>query len=508
MRHFLPYIYLLVFVIGCYILLPIMNHDYLFALQEHSLWVKGHTFMTETISDHGGWVAYIGAYLTQYFYYPWLGSSILIAFWVIIYFLCQKACRFSGKLSFIPFLPLLLLPAEVLSLGYHIYDSKCVGFAFITTIYIVIFAVCIFVISLFLRRFKTKDAQLAKQCFVIVLLILAILSLNSTPSYRGLSTTFFDRNFHHELRMYQAADECRWEDVLSEAPTMLGENHEKPTNLMIMLRNIALLNTDKLMDNTFEYDNCGTIPATNDSVKVKMSLQAGPMLYYLYGMVNYANRWAIENSVKYYLNIDNLKMLVRCAIMNQEFDVAMKYINILKSTTFYRKWAKEREAMLIDNRLLIQTEEYNCIAPLVPYNDELDIDDSNVEQYILDYYSNFNSSEQVIQELSIASSLLLQHEEEFMIHFYNFAQRHPDTPAPKSMQEAAYLIGPTELSPIDVSQYPFDNNIKASFAQFNTDYHTYKSQNMSDADIAEKMRPLYGTTYWWYYYFNPELKFY
>lgn len=497
---------MLVFIIVCYILLPIMNLDYLFALQEHSLWVKGRTFMMDTVADRGGWISYIACYLTQYFYYPWLGSTFLIALWVVIYYLLNKAFNLTDAWSFIPLLILTFFPIQVLSLGYWLYISKCPGFAFIPTLYACIIAVFILCVSFMISFIKNDNIRKYKAVLLVPIFIVILSSFcKSFAKYDQFAVTLNDVNFKHELRMYKAVEECRWEDVIKEAPKQLDAKHKKPTSLMVLFNTIALLNTNQLIETIFTYDNCGTLPAKYDDTKITIAKQAGPLLYYYYGLVNYSYRWAIGNSVKYYPQVDNLKMLTRCAIFNQEFDVAMKYINILKNTTFYRSWALEQQSMIMDSRKYMETAEYNYVSPLVDVQDELDTDNSNIFDYILDHFSNFNTSAYPKEELSIVASLLLQHEEEFMIHFYNFTQNHPQAAMPTSMQEAAYLIGPTDLSPIDISQYPFDMNVKTSFAQFNEDYNINKSMRMSDKESANKMKAIHGTTYWWYYYFYSKL---
>lgn len=501
-NHKFLYIYATLLIIVCYALLPLMNYEYLFTLQEHSFWVKGHTFMTETVNDHGGWIVYISTYLTQYFYHPWLGSTIIIAIWVFIYFLLNKTVKLSDRFTFWPLICLCKLPFCLLSLGYWIYYDKCPGYAFVPTAYALIIALIAFIINLPLQKIKNEYFTYAKASIIV----LAILLISPYTVHNQFAVTMSDSNFRHELNMIHALEEYRYQDIIEESPKVLDKDHEHPTNLMVMMRNIALLNTDQLIEKMFEYDNTTVLPTMTDSLKVHLASQAGSLLYYHYGLVNYAYRWAIENSVKNYMTFDRMKMLIRCAIFNKEFEVAMKYINILKASTFHRDWAKEHEAWIMDNRLFMESQDYQFITPLLVYDNELDSDNSNVMLYILEHYSNFNFSDYPKEELSMASSLFLRYEEEFMIHFLNFTQNHPQDTAPIIAQQAAYLLGPTELSPVDVSQYPFDIYMKTLFQNFNQDYQA--AEGKEEAQKANSLRDKYGNTYWWYYYFQPELKYY
>ncbi len=505
MKLKLSYIYALIFIIVCYILLPVMNSDYLFTLQERSLWVNGHTFMTETVG-RDGWIGYIGCYLTQYFYYPWLGSTIIIALWLVICYILNKVMELPDAFTFVPYLTIWFLPVYLLSLGYWVYFIKTPGYPFIPTIYALILSLVCLIINILFRNIKNDYFRIFRLIFVVSLL--SIIKPYDFNKYHEFGITLKNDNYRHELKMYKAVDENRWNDVLAEAPKQENKDHKHPTNLMVMFKNLALLNTDQLLEKAFDYDNCGTAPQTSDDLKVKLFVQAGPMLYYHYGLVNYAYRWSIENSVKYNFSVNSLKMLVRCAIYNQEFDVAMKYISILKSTTFYKDWAKKQEAMIRDSRLFMESEDYQRISVLQTKGNELDDDLSNISKYILDHFSNYNSSTYPFEDLSIVSSLLLQREDEFMIHFYNYIQNHSEDPTPKIMQEAAYFIGPTEMSPVDVSLFPFDMNIKDAFANFNEEYRVRSAQGEADSNIAKSLLPMYGNTYWWYYFFHSELKFY
>lgn len=503
------HVYSIIFIIGCYILLPVMNYEYLFALQENSLWVKGHTFMEEIVNERGGWLSYIACYLTQILYYPWLGTTILILLWLIIFYLITYKSGIPDKFTFLMLIPIAYLPVMVLSLGYWLYYSKCPGFAFLPTLKVLVVALIIRVIYILFIKVENTTVRLIRSLSLSLVFFIAIISVGNTYSkFDQFFITVNNDNFRKELRMYHALDECRWRDILDIAPKVNDKEGCHPTNFMVLCKNIALMNTGQLAEQIFMYDNCCVLPQTDDSLKVHLTKQSGPMLYYHFGFINYAYRWSIENGVKYYYSFDSLKMLVRCAIFNQEFEVAMKYITILKSTTFQRKWALEHEAMIYDNRLFINSKEYQCISPLMTKDNELAVDDANIEYFILDYFSNLNSSKEKIEELALNASLQLQQEEEFMIHFYNYTLNHQGEAVPQTYQQAAYMLGPTDLSPIDVSQYPFDISVTSAFDSFINDYRTLSGQGKSEEQIATALKTNYGTTYWWYYYFYHKHNYY
>ena len=77
MRIPLKYINLIAFITVAYIMLPVMNADYLYTIQDNSAFINGHTFMMDIVTHKGGWMMWVSCYLTQFFYYPWMGVLML-----------------------------------------------------------------------------------------------------------------------------------------------------------------------------------------------------------------------------------------------------------------------------------------------------------------------------------------------------------------------------------------------------------------------------------------------
>jgi hypothetical protein len=77
-----------------------------------------------------GLMQYVGAWLTQFFCQPAVGTSILVAIWVGIYFVGAKAFRLQGSASALMLLPVACLLVSVTDLGYWIYTSTIRGYWF------------------------------------------------------------------------------------------------------------------------------------------------------------------------------------------------------------------------------------------------------------------------------------------------------------------------------------------------------------------------------------------
>lgn len=508
------YICLFIFAIVAFIMLPVTNEDYLYTIQENQVFIKGVTFMKDMVNSYGGWGTWISCYLTQFFYYPWLGSTIIIAFWCIIYLLIIKLFHIKGKWTPIALLPSLFLLFNLLDYGYWIYYAKSPGFAFQPTILTLFIVLGSFTLKYIGNVFNIVKKNSITTSFILCLIFtacsffLGTWKLNNHKS--SVLVTLTDKNFRHEMRMYRALDEFRFEDVINEIHACKDEEH---TRLMVLYKNIALMHTNRIKD-IFKTDNNGIRSNADNALKVKTSLLGAPLAYYHFGLFNYSYRWAMENSVQYGQSFRNLKMLARSAIMNHEFEVAIKYIALLKTSLFYRDWAIERETWIASSTRLLQSEEFQTISPITNngMKNKLDGDDGLCEKYILGFlklFSEQNHSHTPFgEDIAICTSLWHKEAYAFCVHFYDYVNNHPNQPVPALYQEGAILLGTDENSPIILDKFKFDVPIANKYNQFVRDYNQLQQANIDHTEMGKRLKSVYGDTYWWYYYFCLDLNFY
>ena len=493
----------LLFLAIAYTLL-LLNADYLYALQDNSIFISGKTFMQETLLCPTGIWAWLGSWFTQFFYYPWLGALIMVALWLLTYYFLILATEARSWWCIFAVVPQTFLLYTLLCLGYWMYYCKSPGIAFLPTLVLLTASALTAMVMRLLKFFVHRSFR------KISYLVLILIYITLCPSLTTYSLTLPDTRLRLELRMYRSIDEGRWNDVLQDF-----RQTDQPTNLMVLYKNIALMHTGRLQE-MFKLGNCGHQPKTptniftGDTLSVHISQLAAPMVYYQYGQLNYAYRWAMESSVEYGLTVRHMKTLIRCALMNQELDVAYKYITLLKSTPFHRNWAKQYEQMLSNSTLLLQSPEFQNISPLTDEApNELDTDDGLPEKWILEHFSDLtHATTPKLEEVIITTSLWTEDEYAFAIHFYNYIQRHPEEAIPPLYQEAAILLCTQENSPVTLDHFPFDTMISDKYNNFVRDYNTLSQQNLSPADMATRLQPLYGDTYWWYYYFYTDFQIY
>ena len=96
----------------------------------------------------------------------------------------------------------------------------------------------------------------------------------------------------------------------------------------------------------------------------------------------------------------------------------------------------------------------------------------------------------------------------FCVHLYDYVNNHPNSPIPLLYQEGAILLGNAEESPITLDQFRFDDVVANKYNGFIQDYNRLLQQGIKEQEMAKRLKPLYGNTYWWYYYFYNDFNIY
>ena len=597
-------------------MLVVKNSDYLYMAQERSLFSDTGVFFSERMQVVQGFLQWMGCYLTQFFYHPELGSSILIGIWLLTFYAMKRAFTVSNKWSFVLIIPIVALLCSIIELGYWFYYIKSPGYWFTQSLGVLFAVLSVWLgrvlgmrsvwlklawmavwtafgypllgwfailgtvvmaaegimrngiakefakwgvallliggvpflwyniyttiriedlwiagLPLFISEKAYSYAPIlpflivavsmitlaatgkllacsncAKDCLkeqkVLMASSLAVIAL---CAWTANKVNFDDYNFHAEIRMYRGVDEQRWTDVLEE----MANIPDAPTRQMVMFKNIALLNTGEMGTKMFKYANTGKLPHTYDSLAVHMVQTAGSMIYYQYGKANFAYRWCVENGVEFGYNVDHLKLMTQCSILSGEPVLAMKYINLLKTTTFHKEWAAKYERMILENVDIATTPEFATISHLRNFTNITDGDQGLCEMYILNYFANtMNKDDKVLQEVTLAYSLIQKDIQLFWPRFFLYATLNENLQMPIHYQEAAYLYGHLEKT-VDISKMPFDKDrIVNRYNQFGQISQAYLRQGMSNEQVGEAMKASFGDTFWWFYYFCNNVKSY
>lgn len=598
LRIILPIILFAVF--ACFVLLG-QYSDVLYTAQDRNEYFGTVQFFHQHMAEPFGLMSYLGSYLTQFFFYPFLGVLMLLAIWAATYLASVKAFALDGPDKPVDFpalaiLPLVCLLASLVDVGYWIYIMPIRGYWFSQSLayllmilmlwaarltpsryrlawYVVgvflcfplmgwmslFLALCLLLMQVSLPRMQrspwwhlpcglllsiatpffwartayvemnlpsvlkaglpyfqstTVDALRPSYPFIaLVILTLLLLvaspycvcrkaqkSTGATPKpskslasrlYLSALTTvlltaastllyFSDYNYQAEMRMNRAAMDDDWQAIIQEA-----EKCDSPSRTMVLLTDIALLNTGQLGNRAFELDCSGLDICNPDSLNLNVMQIAVPMVYYNLGKIQYATRWCMENAVGYGYSPYYLKLFVRAAQESGEAALVNKYLKLLSHTTFHNEWRPKPTTDVV-RRLHLA------------FSDVIDSDNNDCERYVIQNFSMAQGSDQpLVKELNLFYSMIYRDPKLFWPAFYAYTAQTQGANIPIHYQEA-YLIM-QENYPVNL---PFKIQISQMVQQNYQQYKKAVVQNqqsgMDEKSVGEAIRSNWKHTYWWY----------
>ena len=311
------------------------------------------------------------------------------------------------------------------------------------------------------------------------------------PCILVIVTVFFwykDDNFHRELRMSRAVSQHDWQQVL----TISAESGSEPTRAICLMRHLALFRLGRLGSEMYRYPRGSARPSAPFPVRIVQT--EGKMLYMNYGITNFCVRWCIEDGVEYGWSVSILQHLIKCSLLNGEYDAARKYISILKKTRFHRQWCTRYESYVRNPRLMADDQELFPILPLLAADtDYLTSDNADIEQFLLNHFVSTDSRNPVYQELALSAAMQLKNSRLFWPQFYQYTSLHPDSPVPLHYQEAACLFGRLSHE-VDTSRMPFDAEVVHRCDEFLAARDQHRGRDY--------LQEHFGDTYFFDYFYN------
>ncbi len=276
------------------------------------------------------------------------------------------------------------------------------------------------------------------------------------------------------------------------------EYHEKKPSYNLIgqyFYNIALSETGQLCDRLFngrQDFNAGSLvlPWSDDH------LNRGAYFYYSLGLINEAHRWAYEEMVVYGYRPQNLQLLAKTSLINGDYTMARKYINILRKTLFYRKWASEMGKIADNPVLLSENAELSAKRALLPPNSFFI--QFNEPQNNLPYILEGNPSNRQAIEYYLAGLLLTKKVE---IAVNNIKNLKPSgyTRIPKHLEEAALVYyNSTRIVP-DLGGLSVSPETQTRFEHY---FAAYMAARNKPETIQEKLEKDFGKTFWYYFHFK------
>lgn len=325
-----------------------------------------------------------------------------------------------------------------------------------------------------------------------------------------------DTNFHKEVAMTNAIQRLDWEGVLHISLSQEMGEPMPPTRVMVMMKNLALFRLGRAGDEMFRYPEGAE--QQHADWQVRMTQVGGKLLYYHYGKEGFCYRWCMEDGVEYGWSVDVLKYMAKCSLITHDWDVAQKYIDMLRRTTYHRPWAEKYATYVRHPERMKEDEEMKPIIPMAVFPDRLDGDNTLVELYLLKTFSSGFGADPGYQEMTLLCALIMKDIELFWPRFHQYLNMHQKEEGfrvPLHYQEAAYLYSmlepqrPSQLWPgmtnaEALERIPFDPQVKQRYQDF-MNFNT-QCGSMSEEQKKSAFLPQFGDTFYYFYFLRRNQK--
>lgn len=209
-----------------------LNQEVLYTAHDRSEFLFGAPFFHTLLSKPFGLMQYVGAWLTQLFYYPALGSTVLVAIWILIFYVGVKAFRLQGSASALMLLPVACLLTSVTDLGYWIYILPFRGYWFSQSVGYLVMLLLLWTARYIPRKWHLLCYFLGVCIYPVLgwfaLLFILCLALTEKPTWRefvGVVLLLFTAAIWHT----QLYSNLKFDDVvLAGFPRFVTANGSSP----------------------------------------------------------------------------------------------------------------------------------------------------------------------------------------------------------------------------------------------------------------------------------------
>jgi hypothetical protein len=272
---------------------------------------------------------------------------------------------------------------------------------------------------------------------------------------------------------------------------------KKPTRNLIgeYFYNVALSETDQLCDRLFfgsqDFATGALIlPWSNEH------LNRGAYFYYSIGLMNEAHRWAYEEMVVYGYRPQGVKMLAKTSLINGDYRMARKYINILKKTIYYRDLAKKLERMVDDPSLISSDPELGAKLKILPKSNFFI--QFNEPQNNLALLSESQPDNRKAFEYYVAG-LLLTKKVEILVSNIKIMKEIGYTRIPRHIEEAILMYYNSTNTLPDLGGLTISKESQIRFDQY---FATYIQARKNPSTLKQKMEAGFSNTFWYYFHFK------
>ena len=394
--------------------------------EQFQLFLWTGDYLTNSLSVPGGFAAWLGELVTQFYYVQWLGALLLaglfvtfawvvgwlpamLLFWllgdpaitlgyVMAVLLSQGAFKLNkttgktGLLLDILIVPLLYWLVGPLSLLYVLFRITrpgawgCLHIIYLLAVALMVYRFVLDQQPLEMVMTPTLYYHISLETnhlmWLIPLVALGeyiIRHLKVIGEHKGKTLTMaygaacllvawlgisygYNQELYELIRQDYLVRHERWDEIIERA-----EKNQVNTAFSSVCVNLALAEKRQLAERMFDFFQSGEdaliMPRSTDNTSMLPSAE----VFWRLGMVNSALRYMFdtqESILRGKLSGRCTKRIAECMLVNGHYATAAKQIRILKKTLFYRDWAKEAETMLGNEQMINAHPVYGKVRQL------------------------------------------------------------------------------------------------------------------------------------------------
>lgn len=277
-----------------------------------------------------------------------------------------------------------------------------------------------------------------------------------------------------------------WNKVISLSKTYPGINQ-----LVLYYTNLALYKTGQFSDRMFDFQQQGIKGLRLEWTRDEVTPFFGGEIFYHLNHINEAYRWAFESMVAKGLNPRSLKRLVQTSIINRNYQIADKYLNILDQTVFYKDWAIWYKKYVSDTTLISRNKELTEKRQFLVKRDFISSDLG------LNELLNEHPENRMAFEYQMAAFLLNKDIKNFAANIYRLKELGYRE-IPVNYEEALLFC----MTYFKRDLVPEGYSIRPATIQRKNDYIAGISRCGGDRDrAARELHKQFGKTCWYYLHF-------
>lgn len=465
--------------------------EILWKMQDLAYFTSSFTELQQVVGSRINLPVYIGRFCLQFCYFPWLGSLFVTLILCLMQGVTERILRFGSSHWW--YLASYLPPA-----GIVVYMSLC-NYNFIyevdpSDLFIRLLAAlsvilfcwgCISIVRKVTGRKRAEVSPLSSKAaysgWGVALAGMVILVLFARP----------DENLRAMTRMQYFTQQQEWDKVID-----CTEGLSAPTRPVAAYRSIALVNTNQLGERLFEipYNYPELVMKISDGTYLQNSYFYTAEACFYSGLINTAYHHLMEFMILEGPSPFTLRLMTKCAVLNQEWELAERYLSVLEKMYFQRGFTEQYRNYIAHKELISKDAELASAFDLEPVVNAFE--QMYQEPLFIGYYINLTKGKSRRSlDLSLAACLYAKELEAFLVRTQALrGQSHIAT----HYQEAIALEGYSSGNGFE-KQFP----ISPLVAERTKNLLMEISKYMDDKEKGrEVLRKEYGNHFLYYYMFG------